>query len=259
MDNDSPTDPAKFPTAGSDEDLRREYIDHQIKTARATGDRLMRRARAFTRKGTHAKAHARAEQDARSALAAYRTSLDWAEDTPEEDDAHAALDAAGRWVRRTFGCHLDRRGDAYSRSCPVVLAHNRIGFSIGGTAARRICSLCGNDVSECDHLPGTAYLVPGGAHDLGWCRVCCSDTTCEHDPTVTYRASVVSRIVELDVVEVSLVNKPANPLARIQSMSVPISELSEHLGPNFVPGMEVNCDFCLSPCEGLIRADLLNH
>ncbi len=133
-----------------------------------------------------------------------------------EGDAHRRLDAAGRWVRRTFGCHLEEHGTQYAQTCPVALGHNRIGLSVGGRAAKRLCSLCGFDVSECEHLPGIAYLVPGGADALGWCRVC-SRPECEnHVPTETYRASLVSIIQEIDLDEVSIVTKPAHPEARIQ-------------------------------------------
>ena len=62
------------------------------------------------------------------------------------------------------------------QTCPVALAHNRIGMSIGGTA-KRLCSLCGDDLSECEHTPGTSYLVPGGVSSLGWCRVCLQEAT----------------------------------------------------------------------------------
>ena len=126
---------------------------------------------------------------------------------------------------------------------------------MGGYAAQRICSLCGDDVSECEHLPGTAYLVPGGPDDLGWCRVCCQEV-CQHEPSKTYRVSVVARLREVKINEVSLVSKPAHPEARIQSISVPSSDLQEELGPGFKPGMEVSCDRCLSACEGLIKHDL---
>jgi Caudovirus prohead serine protease len=252
--------PAKrrFAPAGSDADLRQAYRDEQIISRRAEGDRLIRQARAFLPKAKHVKARERAERDARQALAAYRASLDWAEDTAHEDEAHRLLDEAGSWVRRTFGCHLERHGQQYQQTCPVALGHNRIGLSVGGRASKQICSLCAADVSECEHLPGTAYLVPGGSDDLGWCRVCCQPE-CEHLQTETYRASLVSIIREMELHEVSVVTKPAHPEARIQLVSIPLSDLRAELGNDFQPGMDVSCDRCLSPCEGLIRHRDLAH
>jgi hypothetical protein len=244
--------------AGSDADLRHAYRDERITSRRVEGDRLMRQARALLRKSKHAKGRQRAERDARNALAAYRASLDWAEDSEREDEAHQMLDEAGLWVRRTFGCHLERNGNAYRQTCPVALGHNRIGLSVGGRASRRVCSLCGDDVSECEHLPGTAYLVPGGSVDLGWCRVCC-EADCDHAPTQTYRAPLVSIIREMDLQEVSVVTKPAHPEARIHAVTVPLSDLRAALGQGFAPGTNVSCDRCLSPCEGLIRHENIPH
>jgi hypothetical protein len=212
----------------------------------------MLRARTFLQKARHPQAKRRAESDARKALAAYRGSLDWAEDTELEDDAHRVLDEAGKWVRQTFGCHLERDGQAYRQTCPVALGHNRIGLSIGGRATVRVCSLCGQDASECEHLPDTKYLVPGGAEELGWCSVCLQEH-CDHIVTETYEASLVSIIREMDLAEVSIVGKPAHPEARIHAVSISVSELKESLGDEFEPGMDVSCDRCLTPCGGLIR------
>jgi hypothetical protein len=245
--------PADIAAAGSDEDLRTAHRLEQILSRRTAGERLMKQAREDlpTRSAS-------AEQHARQALAAFRGSLDWAEDTEHEEEAHRLLDAAGAAVRRTFGCHLDRDGTQYQQTCPVALGHNRIGMSIGGRAAKRVCSLCGLDVSECEHLPGTAYLVPGGPSDLGWCRVCCK-AECAHNPTETYRASLVSIIQEMELHEVSIVTKPAHPEARFHAVSVSVDDLREVLGDDFEPGMDVSCDRCLSECEGLIRHPEMPH
>ncbi|WOP18288.1 hypothetical protein [Raineyella sp. LH-20] len=193
-----------------------------------------------------------AESHARSALERLRSALDWAEDGPSESDTHAALDLAGRWVRETFGCRLAREGRTYSLTCPVRLAHTRVGLSIGGRA-HRTCSLCGQDLSECEHVPGRDYLVPGGTADLGWCRVCLTRERCEHVPTQLYRAGVVSIIDQGDLNEISLVGKPAMPDARIHSQTVNLADLESALGPEFKPGMDVSCDFCLAHCSGLYR------
>jgi hypothetical protein len=162
------------------------------------------------------------------------------------------MDAAGKWVRKTFGCLLYQEGNRYSITCPVRLAHNRTGLSIGGYG-RRLCSLCGQDVSECEHQRGVAYLVPGGRDELGWCRVCGRDSGCEHTAEQTCRVSLVSRVVDIHLDEVSFVDKPANPDARPTSISVNTAELQKHLGPAWKPGMPVNCDACVTPCGGLVR------
>ncbi len=243
----------KFAAAGRDDDLRTDHVRNMITERRQEADDL--RAAAENELADDEPDRVLAEQMARRSLHFYARSLDWAEDTNEEEDAHRRMDEAGAWVSSTFGCWLEREGETYQQSCPVALAHNRIGFSVGGTATR-ICSLCGDDFSECEHIPGVAYMVPGGSSDLGWCRIC-QEESCEHSPTQLYRVSVVAIIQELDVREVSLVNKPAQPEARVVQMSVPALELQAEFGEEFIPGMDVSCDRCLSPCEGLIQHESL--
>lgn len=246
-----------FQVAGSDDDMRAAYQEQQVDAGLQRGQDLLSGARAIMRRQPGRQGRERAQLAAREALASFANALDWAEDTDREDETHRQLDGAGAWVRRTYGCHLHLENGAYSQRCPVALGHNRIGLSVGG-AAKRICSLCGEDISECEHRRGTAYLVPGGSTDLGWCRVCLKESDCDHDASSEYRAGVVSMIVDMALVEVSIVSKPANPEARFTSVDVDLAALQEHLGPNFVPGMPVNCDRCLSPCGGLTRHDAIH-
>ncbi|MDY6948933.1 MAG: hypothetical protein SXG53_24835 [Pseudomonadota bacterium] len=193
-----------------------------------------------------------AEVEARDALSAYASALNWAEDTDLEEAVHNEMDGAGAWVRRTFGCAVAREGSEYFQRCPVALAHTRVGLSVGGYARKR-CSLCGDDLSECPHFPGVAYLVPGGPDNLGWCRICLREEGCEHASDQMYRASVVSTIVEMALEEVSIVAKPAQPDARISSISMSVGELQQALGDRFVAGLDVSCNRCLSACAGLHR------
>ena len=237
-----------FDAAGSDEDLRRPYHNSQIDDATHRARALLRESGALL----SSESAVAAEGRARAALGSFASALNWAEDTPREDEAHSALDAAGRWVRTTFGCRVEQEGTEYFASCPVSLGHARVGLSAGGQA-RRMCSLCGEDLSECEHLPGVAYRVPGGAKDLGWCRVCRSKGSCAHSPDESYRAFIVAVITEMQLDEVSIVPKPAHPDARIQRISISVQELQSALGPEWTPGMVVSCDMCLSDCGGLRR------
>lgn len=244
-----------FEEAGDDSGLRQAYLQSRIDGRRREGEDQLRKARALLAGGPARQGKQRAERDARAGLFALARSLDWAEDGPDEDASHRRLDEAGRWVRESFGCSLHREGTSYSQDCPVALAHNRIGFSVGGIATR-VCALCGQDLSECEHQRGKAYLVPGGTEPLGWCRVCGCECGCDHSPDRTYQAGVVARITRLDLKEVSLVSKPAQPEARLSSVSVSHAELREELGDGFVPGMRVSCGRCLLPCEGLVKHDI---
>jgi hypothetical protein len=195
-----------------------------------------------------------AERCARAALYAVVRAFWWAEELPEEDSIHESMHELGRWVRETFGCTILPRNGVYEQRCPVDIAHKKMGMSIGFTA-QRLCSLCGEDISECPHVFGTAYLVPGGVGPSGRCPVCLSDTCTEHDPAQTYRVSAVSIVAHADVQEISLVGRPRQPEARFLSIPLPTDDLREYLGPDFVVGMPLSCDKCLSGCWGFTTLD----
>lgn len=63
----------------------------------------------------------------------------------------------------------------------------------------------------------------------------------------------VHMITDADIVEFSLVGRPAQPDARILSVSVQMNELKQKFGKEFHPGVPVTCDMCLSPCGGIYR------
>jgi len=245
----SGTPARRFSEAGSSDDLMEEHVRRMVRERRDTAEGL--RSEAARRLRGARPDLAEAERLARSALESYARSLDWAEDTDMEPEAHRLMDRAGRWVNATFGCSITWDGSNYQRDCPVDLAHNRIGLSVGGVAKRK-CSLCGRDVSECEHLPGVAYLVPGGAEELGWCRICLKEE-CDHTPDDVERVSLVSIIYDMELEEVSFVPKPAQPEARLTSITLSTAELIEDLGPGFVPGEALRCERCAGTCAGLVK------
>lgn len=165
------------------------------------------------------------ETTARQLLATIRSLMDHVEDTETFEPAHQLLDRAGTFVRETFGCFLDRAGLAYYETCPVTLAHVRVGFSVGVVIKARLCSICGNDPEDCEHIKGLHY----------------EGQLCVH------------QLTELDLQEVSLVARPAQPDARILRQSVSVADLQTALGSEWTPGMEVSCDKCLTPCVGVSR------
>jgi hypothetical protein len=242
---------SSFQDAGSDDDLRAAFQLSRWSTRREAAQAGLSRSRDLLAQEDRAGA----EAAARDALETFRSALNWAEFGPDEEQAHRELDDAGGWVRRTFRCRLTREGTHYEQTCPVALGHNRVGLSVGGVATR-VCSICGEDLSECPHMRGRAYLVPGGVGELGWCRVCASHDGCDHRPDQEYRASVISIITKMDLEEVSFVSRPAHPDARLSSVPISHEDLSEALGPEFTPGIEVSCDRCLMPCDGLVRPEI---
>ena len=193
-----------------------------------------------------------AESEARAALAGFASALNWAEGGPFEQAVHARMDQAGRWVRERFGCKLHREGNEYFQRCPVALGHNRMGMSVGGLSGK-VCSICGEDFSECPHRPGVEYVVNGAVGPLEWCRVCGERDGCEHLRDERYRARLIVIIVEMQLEEVSIVDNPAFRDARITSMSYTLDDLRQALGEDFAPGADVACNRCLLDCDGLSR------
>lgn len=170
-----------------------------------------------------------AEGHAREALATLRSAMDWLEDTADFEEAHKALDNAGREICTKFGCHLGQEGTKYWQDCPVVLAHNRVGMSVGVIVEAVECSICRRDPEECEHVTGRIY-------DGERC------------------AQVITKA---DLTEVALVRRPAFPDARVGRIGISIDELQADLGPLWRPGMRVRCTRCLEPCEGVVEHDAL--
>jgi len=177
---------------GSDEDIRAAYVRKQREDYVAEVRSLREESVVLL-----ASDCGKAERRARGALDRVVRAFWWAEGLPEEETIHELMHELGRWVRQTFGCTILAHDGVYEQRCPVALAHSRMGMSVGFTA-RRLCSLCGEDLSECPHMPDTAYLVPGGIGPTGCCPVCLSKTCVEHDPGRTYRVSAVAIVLEAE-------------------------------------------------------------
>ena len=169
-----------------------------------------------------------AEKKARDGLRILRSAMNWLEGTDDFETAHSALDEAGRYTRETFGCWLTLDEQGYAVTCPVSLAHNRVGLSIGGIVREARCSVCQLDPYDCDHITGEYY----------------DGILC------------VREVHRIDLLEVSFVTRPAQPDARIERMSVSARELQQHLGTKWKPGMPVSCDRCLTSCSGLEYPEL---
>jgi hypothetical protein len=189
-----------------------------------------------------------ADAEARSAIDSVVRAFWWAEDTGMEEKQHLLMHKIGRWTRRNLGCQLHFDGAKYSHRCPIRIAHKRIGLS-PGYVGQCICSICGADLSECEHIVGRSYWVRGGPVADGPCRVCFK-TNCGHKSDRLYRASVVKIIREAELREASFVSRPANPEARLLELPVDSPKLVTALSPGFEMGMRVSCDKCLDQCWG---------
>lgn len=166
------------------------------------------------------------ERRARRGLGILRSAVNWLEDSDHFDHAHKVLDEAGRQVRTTFGCNLAFEPDeGYIQTCPVALAHNRVGCSSGFIIEESECSICRKDPEDCDHIAGQLY----------------GEEACGRE------------ITKADLMEVSLVSRPKQPDARLDSVPVTLEELERELGSEFRYGMPVSCDRCLRKCSGMVE------
>lgn len=164
-----------------------------------------------------------AESIGREALKTLRSAMNWLEDTDDFQVAHVVIDNAGRFIRETFGCQFVYEDDRYFNICPVSLSHNRTGFSPGYVVRSVECSICRLDPENCEHITGRVY----------------GQETCHRIVTAG------------EILEVSIVARPRTPDARIEKMSISMQDLERRLPPGWRPGIPVNCDFCLTPCQGI--------
>ena len=240
---DSPDAPAEYSDAGDGADIHKSYVESMIRSYRARANRHFAAAK-------HLIGHDRdnAEKEARKAIDSIVHAFWWAEDSEGEEAQHQLMHRIGRWTRKNFNCQLSFSEGKYYRTCPLDIAHTRVGMSIG-FIANRLCSLCGEDLSECIHRLGRTYWVRGGPNATGQCPVCNKDS-CRHSPDRLYRAQVISIVKSGTIREVSLVRRPANPEARLFRIQVTGKDLAEVFGSSFAYGMTVSCNKCLSECPG---------
>lgn len=199
-----------------------------------------------------------AEAAARGLLRVAASAFWNSEDTGLEQSTHEELDEYGRWVRETFGCYLAFEHRTYYQRCPVAIAHKRIGMSVGFTARTVLCSICGDDVSDCPHRSDTLYEVRGGVGPSGFCPVCGSSECQEHSAEENFRVPPIRIITRADLHEVSFVRKPAYADARLTSIPVDMKNLRDVLGPTFREGSAVSCDRCLRECRGIEELESLS-
>lgn len=170
------------------------------------------------------------------------------------DKTRRYLHRVGLRVHSIFGCTVEFSGGNYWVTCPVLLAHGKGGFSIGGSG-KSICSICGQPALECDHVKGRLYDGVTAWRRDGVCNIC-AKKDCDHVEGSTYdNVEAFAIVVELHLDHVAFVTNPANPLAVVERYSIPRSEILEELPEaeheRFVYGeTTLHCHHC-TMCDGV--------
>ncbi|WP_156096033.1 hypothetical protein [Methanobacterium sp. SMA-27] len=155
----------------------------------------------------------------------------------------------GLKIRNIFGCPLEFIDGHYNQTCPVELSNSTWGFSIGGSS-KTICSICGENTLECQHINGEIYDEVLAQNLTDVCNIC-GKKECYHELGKAYNhVEAFSIILELHPDHVSLVERPADPLCSIMSHSIPKTDILKGLNKTdkekFVYGKSIiQCDHCL--------------
>jgi hypothetical protein len=198
------------------------------------------------------------ERRARGALDTALTAFNFLEDEDLADAAHQHAHTVAEFVGRLFGCQAEYRDGRFWNVCPLALMHLRIGLSPGFTGPR-LCSVCRQDLSECPHVPGIAVTVEVEERE-GHCSACSRPWPCtQHLPRT--RVDVVPHgvIPNMDLHEISWVDRPREPRTRITAVELPDALLRARLGRLPTKDEPLVCHQCQQPCQGLLtRAHLLH-
>lgn len=190
------------------------------------------------------------EADARAALMHAVDAYNYLEDTELATKAHAWIHKAGALVGGLYGCRLPLDEDGvWWDTCPVSLAHKRIGWSPGFTA-RRMCAICRQDFSECRHLPGEFYAVVARRQEGGECSICFDRDCEEHEIGATHMVRPSAIIIDADLREISMVPRPRDPLARLTDVEIEKWIIRSVLGPIPRGATSITCMRCVDPCGG---------
>lgn len=159
---------------------------------------------------------------------------------------HIVSDIRGGLV----GCPIEYDDGVWYQTCRCDLLHVSLGNSAGFTS-RRICRVCHADFGQCDHLPGLSYSLIAGRTAEGHCTVCGS-AECDHVIGSLYEVAGGYVLTDIELHEVSLVNRPRDPLARITARELSAEDLQGALGRMPSPGEFVLDHACMYQCHGFL-------
>lgn len=122
----------------------------------------------------------------------------------------------GKILCEKYECQFKFDGKNYYTDCPNILLHKDFGFSMRGTE-KYICSICGQDPIECEHITNYSYNEVVCTNISGVCNICLGTFGgCIHQENEKYDNIIAKRIVsEIDLVTFDLVKNPEMVYTRI--------------------------------------------
>lgn len=199
----------------------------------------------------------RLEERARGALDAAVDAFDHLEDTDLASEAHAWAHTIGELVAGLFGCPARRENDRWFDVCRLSLMHLRVGLS-AGFVARRLCSVCDQDLSNlagCGHTHGATYSRVAALRSDGSCTICGNVECLTHKLDEAYPVLAHAQVGHVDRLDdISPVPRPRDPLARYTAVEIPAYALA--VLPNHdVAKASLYCEWCVAPCTGFTSAE----
>jgi len=186
-----------------------------------------------------------AEKIYRDSLVKIREAILW---NPENDNYREFLHKIGIQIHDLFDCKIEPNQGQYSITCPVMLSHLKGGFSIGGYGTT-ICSICGDNIMNCEHTKGDAYSGIVAKRHHGICNIC-GKKVCKHQEGKEYNNVMAFGIItNMTLDHISYVENPANPLCAIEMYTLSKSDilglLPETEKDFFIYGETIiNCHHC---------------
>lgn len=158
---------------------------------------------------------------------------------PLERSADLQVHRIGELFGGIYGCWYEYKNDRWFDTCLVRMAHLHMGLSAGFTA-KRLCSICGADFSECEHSPDWLYPVTAQRLD-GKCNICGASEACAHSAGSEYLTRPTIRLEDAVLREVSLTPNPRDPSLMITSL-----QSDPQPPPPTSPSYKRRCLACLS-------------
>lgn len=178
--------------------------------------------------------------------------LNFLEDHQLVDTAHAAVHRAAFVRGGILGCPVTMHDDEVWTDCSMQIHQLRVGASVG-MVSDFACSICGEPVEDCEHLADRKYPKVASKSADGRCTICDAEA-CDHAVGESYLARAHGIALNIKSGEVSIVDRPRYPMARITDHEMDFGDLATRPGVlKAIQDGDLHCQECLGPCEGFIE------